>query len=64
MRQLQSKVIPWVLNTSKIFDPVKVQASNSTFDTGAWGRPQTIPTLAVPVEAWLAVTFLKMMFSQ
>jgi hypothetical protein len=57
IKQLQSKVTPWVLKTSNIFEPVSVQASKSTLETGACGSPQTIPTFPVPVAAWLAVTF-------
>jgi hypothetical protein len=66
MRQLQLKVTPWVLKTSKIFafEPVIVQASKRTLETGACGKPQTMPELAVEVVASLAVTFSKVILFQ
>jgi hypothetical protein len=45
-------------------EPVRVQASNNTLETGASGTPQTIPVLAVEVVASLAVTFSKLTLCQ
>ena len=64
--QLQLKVTPcawWISKVPELFGPESVTASNRTLETGASGTAQKIPG-ALAVVAELAVTLLKVMWSQ